>query len=184
MAGRVVIQRSTGENQQYTFIWALGPNEKLWGKNIGVWLYNKMWPPRPHSAFFESPSVSLLWLPLQRTARLSFLQSSNSYTSMDLTGWILIGSTRALVEALLRTSISSLSWCRWGGRWQHWAQENSKNSLQGESSGSRMKVNWSFDLLDLCITNIIGYHAYIQQHLITTTTLHVLCARHNFISCF
>ena len=39
-----------------------------------------------------------------------------------------------------------------------------------------MKVNWILDLKDLCITKILGYHAYIQQHLITTTTTTILHA--------
>lgn len=125
---------STGESQEHSFIWDVGLGVKLWGRNIGVWLrYMVLGLPRPHPAFFGSPSVSLPWFPLQRIAILSFLQSSNSCVSMDLMGWTSIGSTLALVEALLRTSISSLSWCRWGGRWQCLAQENSKPVLFKEN---------------------------------------------------
>lgn len=63
-------------------------------------------------AFFGSLSVSLPWFPLRRTARLSSPQSSNFCASMGLMGWTSIGSTLALAEVLLRTSISSLSWSR------------------------------------------------------------------------
>lgn len=116
------------------FFLGCGPGEELWGSNIGVWFHYKvLGQPRPHPTFFGSPSVSLPWFPLRRTARLSLPQSSNSCVSMDLMGWTLIGSTLALVEALFRTSTSSLSWCRWEGRWQSLAQGNSKTLLSKEN---------------------------------------------------
>lgn len=140
------IKKHKEKTNNCSFIWALGPSEKFWGKNIGVWLYNKtLWPPRPHC---------LLWISLSFTAMVATPENRKTFISSVIKflhqygfdGLVTIGSTLALVEAHLRTSISSLSWCRWGGRWHRWAQENSKRNLCKESLVFQNEVNWSFNL--------------------------------------
>ena len=133
----MVAKRGWGKKQEQVCTRLRHPSEELRDRLGPVKCFNPnmLLSRRPYPAFSWSPSGSVPWSPLHTTNRLSLTQPSNSCASMGLMDWTWTGSSLGLVEALLGTNISSLSWYRWG------KQEKKEMSSALEDS----KSVWSKD---------------------------------------
>lgn len=167
----MVITKYERRKREHTFIWAVGPGEELWGRNIGVWFY---W----HHQALTLPSLDLSQFHCHGFHCGEPPDFHHLSHQISAPVWVWWAGLWLGVPWLSRKPFSGQAslHCPGPGKegvWQSLSQENPKPVLSKESD-FRVQVNWNWELLNLCTAKILRY-AYIQRHLITTTTLCTMC---------